>query len=106
MHSNRHTSSEFPCSPLAHSNGCKGLACPLPCITDDMRQCLINFCSSVPAAGSLGGVIAQIARAILVQSGCLSSIPSGFCLEETLLLEPIELHAMQMEEAGLSSEYC
>jgi len=108
VHNNRHTSSELPCAPLAHSNGCKGLACPLPCITDDMRQCLTNFCSSVPAAGSrggsIGGVITQMARVILVQSGCLTTIPSGMCLEEALEMEPAELRAMQLEDAGLDSE--
>ena len=75
-----------------------------------MRQCLTNFCSSVPAAGSRGGsrggVIAQMARVILVQSGCLSTVPSGLCLEEALLIEPAELRAMQMEQAGFNSEYC
>ena len=68
-----------------------------------MRQCLTNFCSSVPA-GSRGGVIAQMARVILVQSGCLSTVPSGLCLEEALLIEPAELRAMQMADAGLNSE--
>ena len=71
-----------------------------------MRQCLTNFCSSVPAAGSRGGVIAQMARVILVQSGCLSIIPPGLCLEEALIIEPAELRAMQMEQAGFNSEYC
>jgi hypothetical protein len=69
-----------------------------------MRQCLTNFCSSVPAAGSRGGVIAQMARVIMVQSGCLSIIPSGFCLEEALLIESSELRAMQMEQVWLNSE--
>ena len=73
-----------------------------------MRQCLTNFCSSVPAAGSrggsIGGVITQMARVILVQSGCLSTVPSGLCLEEALLIEPAELRAMQMADAGLNSE--
>jgi hypothetical protein len=47
-----------------------------------------------------------MARVIMVQSGCLSIIPSGFCLEEALLIESSELRTMQMEQAGLNSEYC